>query len=409
MALAAMPGMPKLPVPAARRRSRRGRVADAPEGTGAAPRAPAEAKPAGCQGQCRIFAARRATGHRGRAGSGRAGGRRRRIRRCCGASPRSASSSPRDLGYLLPPVRVTDNLSLRSREYVISAQGRRNLPLSNCRRAASWPFPPVTAERQSKGQPTREPAFGMSALWIPSERAERARNAGYTVVDSVSVLGTHLSEVDPPPCPRTVFAPGCQAAARPGQRWSIPKVVEDLVPKLLPLATVQRVLQNLLRERVSIRDAVSILEALGEAASSTRNPVLLTEYVRQALRRTVVKPYLTRAGELPAWFLDPVDRAGGRSGGRARRAEQPSHAGAADTARHSESRFRPGRLAGNAGGGHHFHGRTLLPAPDYGIVACPTCSSWRTTKCRPDCACRSLGTFNERGYRNPHDTDDRCT
>jgi flagellar biosynthesis protein FlhA len=83
-----------------------------------------------------------------------------------------------------------------------------------------------------------------------------------------------------------------------------PKAVEDLVPKLLPLATVQKVLQNLLRERVSIRDAVSILEALGEAGGVTRNPVLLTEYVRQALRRTVVKPYLNRAGDLPAWFLD---------------------------------------------------------------------------------------------------------
>ena len=85
-----------------------------------------------------------------------------------------------------------------------------------------------------------------------------------------------------------------------------PKVVEDVVPKLLPLATVQRVLQNLLRERVSIRDAVSVLEALGEAGASTRNPVLLTEYVRQAIRRAVVKPYLNRAGELPAWFIDPA-------------------------------------------------------------------------------------------------------
>ena len=85
-----------------------------------------------------------------------------------------------------------------------------------------------------------------------------------------------------------------------------PKVVEDVVPKLLPLATVQRVLQNLLRERVSIRDAVSILEALGEGGASTRNPILLTEYVRQAIRRAVVKPYLNRTGDLPAWFLDPA-------------------------------------------------------------------------------------------------------
>jgi flagellar biosynthesis protein FlhA len=82
-------------------------------------------------------------------------------------------------------------------------------------------------------------------------------------------------------------------------------VVEDLVPKLLSLATVQRVVQNLLRERVSIRDAVSILEALGEAAPATRNPVLLTDYVRQSIRRVVVKPYVNANGDLPAWFLEP--------------------------------------------------------------------------------------------------------
>src|SRR5690606_24629707 len=84
-----------------------------------------------------------------------------------------------------------------------------------------------------------------------------------------------------------------------------PKVVEDLVPKLVPLATVQKVLQNLLRERVSIRDAVTILEALGEAAAMTKNPVLLTEYVRQASRRMLVQPYLNANGELPVFFLDP--------------------------------------------------------------------------------------------------------
>ena len=102
---------------------------------------------------------------------------------------------------------------------------------------------------------------------------------------------------------RAVLAPGCKRLL---DRVAVenPKVVEDLVPKLLPLPTVQRVFQNLLRERVSIRDAASILEALGEAARSTRNPVLLTEFVRQSIRRAVVKPYLNKGGELPAWFLD---------------------------------------------------------------------------------------------------------
>jgi len=210
-----------------------------------------------------------------------------------------------ELGYLLPPVRVADNLSLRSREYVISLKGveisRYELPQS-CELA----IPTGAANAaQIEGQPTRDPAFGMNALWIPSERAERARHAGYTVVDSVSVLGTHLSEVIRRHA-HELFSR--QDAKRLLDRVAVehPKVVEDVVPKLLPLATVQRVLQNLLRERVSIRDAVSILEALGEAGASTRNPILLTEYVRQSIRRTVIKPYLNRTGDLPAWFIDPA-------------------------------------------------------------------------------------------------------
>ncbi|MGA2268941.1 MAG: flagellar biosynthesis protein FlhA [Bryobacteraceae bacterium] len=209
-----------------------------------------------------------------------------------------------ELGYLLPPVRVTDNLSLRSREYLISLKGvevaRYELP-QGCELA----IPAGAGNPPLEGQPTREPAFGMSALWIPSERAERARSAGYTVVDGVSVLGTHLAELIRRHA-HELFSR--QDAKRLLDRVATehPRVVEDLVPKLLPLATLQRVLQNLLRERVSIRDAVSILEALGEAASATRNPVLLTEYVRQAIRRAVVKPYLNRSGDLPAWFLDPA-------------------------------------------------------------------------------------------------------
>ncbi|HLK68726.1 MAG TPA: flagellar biosynthesis protein FlhA [Bryobacteraceae bacterium] len=208
-----------------------------------------------------------------------------------------------DLGYLLPPVRVTDNLGLHTREYVISLKGveiaRYELP-QGCELA----IPMGRNEVALEGQATREPAFGMSAFWIPAERAERARNSGYTVVDGVSVLGTHLSELIRRYA-HELFSR--QDAKRLLDRVSVehPKVVEDLVPKLLSLASVQRVLQNLLRERVSIRDAVSILEALGEAATATRNPVLLTEYVRQAVRRTVVRPYLNRAGDLAAWFLSP--------------------------------------------------------------------------------------------------------
>ena len=207
-----------------------------------------------------------------------------------------------DLGYMLPAVRVTDNLSLKSREYVILLKG---VEISRCElpQGCELAIPTGRGNAAIEGQPTREPAFGMAALWIPTERAERARQSGYTVVDPVSVLGTHLAELIRRHA-HELFSR--QDAKKLLDRVAVehPKVVEDLVPKLLPLATVQKVLQNLLRERVSVRDAVSILESLGEAASATHNPVLLTEYVRQALRRTVVKPYLNRNGDLPAWLVD---------------------------------------------------------------------------------------------------------
>jgi flagellar biosynthesis protein FlhA len=209
-----------------------------------------------------------------------------------------------DLGYVLPAVRLKDNLSLRAREYVICIKGveiaRYEIP-PGCELAIAVGKPSHAIE----GQPAREPAFGIPALWISPDRADEARKAGYTVVDPITVMGTHLSEFIRRYA-HELFSRNDTKRLLDRVAAEHPKVVEDLVPKLLPLATVQRVLQNLLRERVSIRDAVSILEALGEAAVTTRNPVLLCEYARQAIRRAVVKPYANRGGELPAYFLDPA-------------------------------------------------------------------------------------------------------
>jgi flagellar biosynthesis protein FlhA len=209
-----------------------------------------------------------------------------------------------DLGYLLPPVRVTDNLSLRSREYVLLLKGsevaRHELP-QGCDLAINA----GKAAAPIEGMATREPAFGIPAVWIRPEQAEAARKAGYTVVDATSVLGTHLAEIIRRYA-HEIFTR--QDAKRLLDRVTEdhPKVVEDVVPKLIPLAYVERVLQNLLRERASIRDAVSILEALGEAANMTKNQILLTEYVRQAIRRMVVKPYLNASGDLAAYLVDPA-------------------------------------------------------------------------------------------------------
>ncbi len=209
-----------------------------------------------------------------------------------------------ELGYLLPPVRVTDNLSLRSREYVILLKGaevaRHDLP-QGCELAINA----GKAAAPIEGLATREPAFGIPAVWIRPEQAEAARKSGYTVVDATSVLGTHLAEIVRRYA-HEIFTRQDAKKLLDRVTEDHPKVVEDLVPKLVPLAYVERVLRNLLRERVSIRDAVSILEALGEAANMTKNQVLLTEYVRQAIRRTLVKPYLNASGDLAAYLVDPA-------------------------------------------------------------------------------------------------------
>ena len=206
------------------------------------------------------------------------------------------------LGYLLPPVRVTDNLSLKSREYLVLLKGTE-IGRFELLPGSELALPTAKADKSFTGQQTREPAFGLPALWVPLEKVDAARAAGHTVVDPVNIIGTHFSELvrqfSSEMFSRQDAKAYCDRVAQEN-----PKVIEDLVPKLLSLAVIQKVLQNLLRERVSVRDGVSILEALGEAAASTKNPVLLTEYVRQAIRRTVVKPYLNQKGELPAYFME---------------------------------------------------------------------------------------------------------
>jgi len=207
-----------------------------------------------------------------------------------------------ELGYIVPPVRVTDNLTLKAREYVISMKG---VELARYELAHGCELAIHADDKAGKieGLETREPAFGIPAVWIAPQNTDKARQAGYTIVDTISVLGTHLGEL--------VRRHAHELFSRQDAKKVLdrvaednPKTIEDLVPKVLSLAVVQKVLQNLLRERVSIRDAASIFEALGEAAPITKNTVLLTEYVRQAIRRQVAKPSLDQTGELSAYFLD---------------------------------------------------------------------------------------------------------
>jgi flagellar biosynthesis protein FlhA len=211
-----------------------------------------------------------------------------------------------ELGYVLPPVRVTDNLSLKASEYAISIKGCL-VERYELRLGCSLAIHPGTGTPPAlpDSQPTQEPAFRIAAWWVPSIKAEVARAAGFTVVDPVSALGTHLSE--------TVKRFAHELFSRKELRKMFDqfneetnRLAEEVVPKLLPMSTVLRVMQNLLRERVSIRDTTSILEALSESAPMTKNPILLTEYVRQALRRNLVQSYVQPDGTLAAYSLDPA-------------------------------------------------------------------------------------------------------
>ena len=210
----------------------------------------------------------------------------------------------------------------------------------------------------------------------------------------MSVLGTHLSELIRRYA-HELFSR--QDAKRLLDRVAVehPKVVEDVVPKLLPLYTVQRVPQNLLRERASIGDAVSILEALGEAGGCPRNPVLPTEYVRQSIRRAVVKPYLIRAGDLPAWFIDPpIEQRWNRPSNTANRTvafhfHRNKFATSSIAFRHASNSQRR-RLWRSPPAARAISRVNSVSRPR------PTSFSWRTTKSRPVCACNRWAIFNSR-------------
>jgi flagellar biosynthesis protein FlhA len=152
------------------------------------------------------------------------------------------------------------------------------------------------------GIPTTEPAFGLPAVWVSAEAKDQAQLAGYTVVDLPTVIITHLTEVLKRHLHELLSREEVQKLLKHFAQ-DYPKVVEELVPTLLTLGGVQKVLQNLLREQISIRDLLTILETLADYAPLTRDPVMLTEYVRQSLARTITKQWQSAEGDIPAVML----------------------------------------------------------------------------------------------------------
>lgn len=208
-----------------------------------------------------------------------------------------------ELGIIVPPIHVVDNLQLNPREYTILLRGvqiAKGELLQNQLLAVNS----GTAQEGLGGIDTKDPAFHMDAKWIQPVEKEKAIVLGYAVVDAPTVLATHLTEVIKNYAHELLGRQETKALIDTVNETH-PKVVEELLPKLMSVGEIQKILQNLLREGVSIRDMVTILETLADYGSMTKNPVLLTEYVRQALSRTIISAYVNENNELLAFTLSP--------------------------------------------------------------------------------------------------------
>jgi flagellar biosynthesis protein FlhA len=207
-----------------------------------------------------------------------------------------------EIGILVPPVHIQDNMQLKPGEYSILLKGNeiaRGELMTNYYLAMN----PGTVDEKIDGIETHEPTYGLPALWIKEDAKEKAIAKGYTVVDLAAVMTTHLSEIVKRHGPDFLGRQEVQQLLD-NLKDSHPKVVEELVPNYLSLGGVVKVLQNLLREQVPIRDLLLILETLADWAPATKDLDLLTEYVRQSLARTITKIHQTAEGILPVVTLD---------------------------------------------------------------------------------------------------------
>ena len=209
-----------------------------------------------------------------------------------------------ELGFIVPAIHITDNMRLKPREYVIRLRG---VEIARGETHQDWLLA-ISSEASPpplEGIATREPAFGVPARWIPANLRDAALSAGYAVVEQTSVIATHLAEV--------VRRHAHEVLTRQETKRLLdalgdtyPKLVEELVPRVLSLGETEKVLQQLLREQVSIRDLPTILETLIDASATNRSLVALVEAVRQALGRALVQPLLQEDGKLKVVALDPA-------------------------------------------------------------------------------------------------------
>lgn len=208
-----------------------------------------------------------------------------------------------EYGMIVPIIRLRDNIQLAPNEYRIKIKGvevaRGDMILDNY-----LAMNPGTVEEEIDGIKTTEPAFGLPAIWITEDQRDRAEMLGYTVVDSPSVIATHLTEVIKKYAHELIGRQEVQTLLD-NVKQSFPVIVDELIPKLMTVGEVQKVLANLLKEGVSIRDMVTILETLADYAPVTHDTDMLTEYVRQALGRAISKQFFTDQKSSSVITLDP--------------------------------------------------------------------------------------------------------
>ncbi|WP_213973807.1 flagellar biosynthesis protein FlhA, partial [Tepidanaerobacter acetatoxydans] len=195
-----------------------------------------------------------------------------------------------DLGIVVPMIRLRDNIQLKPNEYVIKIKGVE-VARYELRTDSYMIMNPTGGPIEIDGIETREPAFGLPAMWISDDKKEIAEMKGYTVVDASSVLATHLTEVVKQNAHELL---GRQEVKNllDNLKEQYPALVEDIVPKMLTIGEIQKVLSNLLRENIPIRDLVTILETLGDYAALTRDTDMLTEYVRQRLKKVITERFI---------------------------------------------------------------------------------------------------------------------
>ncbi|MBP2629387.1 MAG: flhA [Firmicutes bacterium] len=208
-----------------------------------------------------------------------------------------------EMGLVVPTIRIRDNIQIKPNAYSVKLKGieiaKGELLLDHYLAMNSG-----TVFEEIAGIDTVEPAFGLPALWIPESEREQAELNGYTVVDAVSVLATHITEVIKSHASEILGRQETQNLVD-SIKQSNASVVEELLPDLLSIGDIQKVLANLLKERISIRDMVTILEVLADYAKMTKDTEILTEYVRHALSRQITKQNVQN-NILPAVTLDPA-------------------------------------------------------------------------------------------------------